>query len=181
MLYNSKKMPSTDKPIKVNINATAKTLQTQLFRYMVSVEHKIDGRSREKFWSIFKNGNKPKLVKTYEELKKQVEQHEPQAPKITMGMVKPSGQTDYLLNVVLYSDTPNFTGQRPYQGLYMMFPKDPHRQYQVKATKIFPQNIMRRIVRLDRTKREANLFRLGLKLFSTDEEFKELYDKKVII
>ena len=54
MLYNNKKMPSKDKPIKVNINATAKTLQTQLFRYMVSVEHKIDGRSREKFWSILK-------------------------------------------------------------------------------------------------------------------------------
>ena len=54
MLYNNKKMPSKDKPIKVNINATAKTLQTLLFRYMVSVEHKIDGRSREKFWSILK-------------------------------------------------------------------------------------------------------------------------------
>ena len=59
---------------------------------MVSVEHKIDGRSREKFWSIFKNSNKPKLIKTSAELKKQVEQHEPQAPKITMGMVKPSAQ-----------------------------------------------------------------------------------------
>ena len=58
----------------------------------------------EKFWSIFKTRNKPKLIKTYEELKKQVEQHEPQAPKITMGMVKPSGQKDYLLNVVLYSN-----------------------------------------------------------------------------
>ena len=126
----------------------------------------------------FKKSNKPKLIKTYEELKKQVEQHDPKTPKITMGMVKPSPQKDYLLNVVLYSDTPNFTGQKPWQGLFMMFPKDSHRQYQVKAPKIFPQSIMRRVVRRDRTKREANLFKLGIKIFSTDEEFAELFDKK---
>ena len=119
MLYNNKKMPSKDKPIKVNINASAKTLQTLLFRYMVSVEHKIDGRSRETFWSIFKHSNKPKLIKTYEELKKQVEQHEPQAPKITMGMVKPTSRKDYLLNVVLYTDVKQATKQKPWNGLYV--------------------------------------------------------------
>ena len=58
-----------------------------------------------------------------------------------------------------------------------MFPKDPHRQYQVKAPKVFPQHIMRRIVRRDKTKREANLFRLGARILSTDEEF-EFFEKK---
>ena len=117
------------------------------------------------------------MIKTYEELKKQVEQHDPKAPKITMGMVKPSPQKDYLLNVVLYTDVKQATKQKPWNGLYVMFPTDPHRQYQVKAPKVFPQNITRKVVRIDKTKREANLFRRGINILLTDNEFANLYDK----
>ena len=106
MLYNNI-MPSKEiKPIKVNLNGATKALRPQLYKYLLSVAHKIDGRSYQKFWDIFERSNKPKLKKTYEELKRLVEQHQPKQSKITMKMVKPAPQKDYLLNVVLFSDQP---------------------------------------------------------------------------
>ena len=174
-----KSKSSKEKPIKVNLDGATKALRPQLYRYLLSVAHKIDGRSYQKFWDIFENSNKPKLIKTYESLKKQVEQHTPKTSKITMGMVRPSPQKDYLLNVVLYTDVQQAKGQKPWQGLYVMFPQDPHRQYQVKAPKTFPQNIVKRVVGIDKTKKEANLFRLGIKILLTDGEFEHLYDSLV--
>ena len=79
---------------------------------------------------------------------------------------------------MLYSDTPNFTGQRPWNGLYLMFPKDPIRQLQVKAPKQFPPQLLTKIVRRDKTRQEAQLYNRGIKIFVTDQEFNELYDKK---
>ena len=174
-----KKESSKDKSVKVNLDASPKILQRQLLKYLVSVEHKIDNRgARDKFWKIFLSAKKPKLIETYEALKKQVDGQVPGTSKVTINDVKPSSKNDYLLNVMLYSDIPNFTGQKPWQGLFLMFPKDPHRQYQVKAPKIFPQRIVKQIVRVDKTKQEASLFRLGIKILLTDDEFNELYDKK---
>ena len=87
------------------------------------------------FGTSLKTVTSLKLIKTYESLKQQVEQHQPKTSKITMGMVRPLPQTEYLLNVVLYTDVQQAKGQKPWNGLYMMFPTDPHRQYQVKAPK----------------------------------------------
>ena len=92
-------------------------------------------------------------------------------------MVRPLPQKEYLLNVVLYTDVQQAKGQKPWNGLYMMFPTDPHRQYQVKAPKIFPQSIVKRVVKTDQTKQEARLFKLGIKIFLTDGNFAHLYDK----
>jgi hypothetical protein len=172
-------MPSKEiKPIKVNLTGATKALRPQLHRYLTSVAHKIDGRSYQKFQDIFTNSNKPKLIKTYEELKRLVDQHQPKQSKITMKMVKPAPQKDYLLNVILYSDQPQIKNQRSWKGLYMMFPTDPHRQYQVKAPKIFPQKIVKQLIRMDKTKQEAKLFKLGIQIFLTDDEFESFYDKK---
>ena len=99
-------MPKQEKPIKVNINASAKVLQRQLLKYLVSVEHKIDGRSREKFWNVFLKSNKPKLLETYEAFKKQIGAQIPDTTKVTFSSVKPSANKDYLINTMLYSDTP---------------------------------------------------------------------------
>ena len=59
-----------------------------------------------------------------------------------------------------------------------MFPTDPHRQYQVKAPKIFPQKIVKQLIRMDKTNQEAKLFKLGIQIFLTDDEFESFYDKK---
>ena len=53
MLYKyMKKETSKDKPVKVNLDGATKALRPQLYKYLLSVAHKIDGRS-----------NKPKLIK----------------------------------------------------------------------------------------------------------------------
>ena len=170
-------MPKQEKHIKVNINASAKVLQRQLLKYLVSVEHKIDGRSRDKFWNVFLKSNKPKLLETYEALKTQIGAQRPNTLKVTFENVKPSARKDYLINVVLYTDVQQAKGQKPWNGLYLMFPSDPNRQYEVKAPKIFPQSIVKRVVRIDKTKQEARLFKLGIKILLTDGNFENLYDK----
>jgi hypothetical protein len=182
-----KKDSSKDKPVKVNLDASTKILQRQLLKYLVPVEHKVDNRgARDKLWKIFLNAKKPKLIETYEALKKQIGTNGRMdmlstlgTSKVTIGDAKPSPKKDYLLNVVLYSDQAQFSGQKAWKGLYMMFPKDPHRQYQVKAPKIFPQSIVKQVIRRDMTKKEAKLFKLGTQIFLTDDEFNEFYDKKV--
>ena len=110
MLYQYMKKDSLkDKPVKVNLDASTKILQRQLLKYLVSVEHKIDNRgARDKFWKIFLNAKKPKLIETYEALKKQIGTNGRMdmlstlgTSKVTIGDVKPSSKKDYLLNVVL--------------------------------------------------------------------------------
>jgi len=79
---------------------------------------------------------------------------------------------------MLYSDTPNFTGQRPWKGLYLMFHKEPIRQLQVKAPKQFPPQLLNKIVRRDKTRQEARLYNRGIKIFLTDEDFKKFFGDK---
>jgi hypothetical protein len=118
----------------------------------VSVEHKIDNRgARDKFWKIFLSAKKHKLIETYEALQKEFRTNRKmetksalRPSKVTVGDAKSSPKKDYLLNVVLYSSVPTFDGQISWKGLYMMFSKDPHRQYQVKAPKVFPQTLIKK-------------------------------------
>ena len=158
-----KKKSSKEKPVKVNLDASPKILQRQLLKYFVSVEHKIDNRgARDKFWKIFLSAKKPKLIETYEALQKEFRTHRKmetklasRPSKVTTIDVKPSSKKDYLLNVVLYSSVPTFDGQISWKGLYMMFSKDPHRQYQVKAPKVFPQNLIKNLIRANNEKARA--------------------------
>jgi len=50
MLYEyMKKESSKDKSVKVNLNGATKALRPQLYKYLLSVSHKIDGRSYQRF------------------------------------------------------------------------------------------------------------------------------------
>jgi hypothetical protein len=56
-------MPVMSKPIRVNTNVKAtKALRPQLAKYLLSVEHLISKKSREKFEDIFENSNKSTLI-----------------------------------------------------------------------------------------------------------------------
>jgi len=145
-------------------------IRPQLHRYLSSVSHLIDGRSYSKISDIFTNSNKPKLIQTYESLKKQVEKPSKLITVKKMNQKKPT-KKEYLVNVVFYSDKPNFKGQKPWKGLYMMFPKEPHRQLQVKGPNPFPGSIIKKLVKLEDNKD----FKFGIELFKTDEEFKSFW------
>lgn len=182
MSYN-KIMPSkTAKRKEINLNVKAtKQLRPQLLDYLDSVSKKIHGKSYSTIRNIFINSNKTKLIKTYEDLKKQVEQYTPASQKISMRTIKPLPQKDYLINVVFYSDT-GFSGgkkgaQKKWKDLYVMFPKEPHRQLHVKAPKVFPVHLTKQVIRSD-SKKQLRFFRAGITIFLTDDEFKDLYDKK---
>ena len=51
-------------------------------------------------------------------------------------------------------------GQKQWKGLYMMFPKDPHRQLQVKGPDPFPGSIIKKLVKI-----YDKEFKFGIELF----------------
>ena len=166
---------------EVNLNVKAvKKLRPQLINYLDRVSSKINGKSYSTIKNVFMNSNKKKLIKTYEDLKMQVEQYTPDSQKISMRTIRPLPQKDYQLNVLFYTDKPFKEGkkgeQKKWQELYVMFPKDPVRELQVKAPKVFPVHLIKRVIRSDK-KKEQRLFKVALQIFLTDDKFKELYDK----
>ena len=92
-----------------------------------------------------------------------------------MNQKKPA-KNEYLIDVVFYSDSPNFSGQKPWnhagKKLYMMFPTEPHRQLQVKGPDPFPGSIIKKLVRLGDKE-----FKFSILMFLTDEDFEDLYGR----
>jgi hypothetical protein len=162
MIYNNI-MPKLQ---EIDFSKQTIKLRPQLQRYLSSVSHLIDGRSYSKISDIFTNSNKPKLLQTYESLKKQVEKPSKLITVKKMNQKKPT-KKEYLVNVVFYSDRPNCMGQKQWKGLYMMFPKDPHRQLQVKGPDPFPGSIIKQLVKLDDKKNSSLVLN-----YLTDDEFK---------
>jgi hypothetical protein len=81
-------------------------IRPQLHRYLSSVSHLIDGRSYSKISDIFTNSNKPKLIQTYESLKKQVEKPSKLISVKKMNQKKPT-KKEYLVNEVFYRKEPS--------------------------------------------------------------------------
>ena len=148
-------------------------IRPQLHRYLSSVSHLIDGRSYSKISDIFTNSNKPKLIQTYESLKKQVEKPSKLITVKKMNQKKPT-KKEYLVNVVLYSKGPQFKGQKPWKWLYMLFPSDPHRQLQVKGPDPFPGSIIKKLV----YQSDRKEFTFGINIFLTDADFYEYFRDK---
>jgi hypothetical protein len=63
-------------------------IRPQLYDYLKSVSHKIDGRSYQKFVDIFNNSNKPKLESKYQELKDMIASAPAKAKPITHKAIK---------------------------------------------------------------------------------------------
>ena len=117
MLYNNI-MP---KLTEIGFSKATVKVRPLLQKYLTSVSHLIDGRSYQKISDTFTNSNKPKLIKTYESLKKLAEKP---SKLITVKRMNPKKPTkkEYLIDVIFYSTRPQHKGQRPWKGLYMMFP-----------------------------------------------------------
>jgi hypothetical protein len=98
---------------KVDLDKPTNKLRPQLYTYLSSVSHHIDGRSYQKFLDIFAHSKKPKLIKTDEALKKQVETSSSKLITVKRINKKPKKEKEYLLNVMFYSDQPQHKDQKP--------------------------------------------------------------------
>ena len=83
-MYNIK----MKKSINLDWGQKTKQLRPQLYNYLKSVSHKIDGRSYQKFVDIFDNSNKPKLKSKYQELKDMIDAAPAKAKRITHKAIK---------------------------------------------------------------------------------------------
>ena len=90
-----------------------------------------------------------------------------------MNQKKPT-KKEYLVNVVFYSKEPQFKGQRPWKGLYMLFPSEPHRQLQVKGPDPLPGSIIQQLV----YQSDRKEFKFGITMFRTDAEFYDYFRDK---
>ena len=130
---------------EIDFSKATLKIRPLLHKYLTSVSHLIDGRSYQKISDTFTNSNKPKLIKTYESLKKLVEKPSKLITVKRMNHKKPT-KKEYLIDVVFYSDQPQHKGQKPWKRMYMMFPKEPHRQLHVKGPDQFPGSIIKKLV-----------------------------------
>ena len=69
MIYNNNNTPKLP---EIDFAKATSKIRPFLHRYLTSVSHLIDGRSYQKISDTFTNNNKPKLITTYESLKKLV-------------------------------------------------------------------------------------------------------------
>jgi len=83
-MYNIK----MKKTFNLDWGQNTKQLRPQLYNYLKSVSHKIDGRSYQKFVDIFDNSNKPKLKSKYQELKDMIDSATTKAKPITHKAIK---------------------------------------------------------------------------------------------
>ena len=83
-MYNIK----MKKSFNLDWGQKTKQLRPQLYNYLRSVSHKIDGRSYQKIVDLFDHSNKPKLKSKYQELKDMIDSATTKAKPITHKAIK---------------------------------------------------------------------------------------------